>query len=262
MVGNLPTGLSLNAATGAITGTPLGTGTFSFQVIATNIAGNSVPVNLSIQAGLALAIVTTSPLPAGTVGVAYTPLTFQAAGVDGSYAATWGWAAQSGSSLPAGITFTTAGVLSGTPSAAGTYNINVTVTNGSTNATSPFTIVVGVPPVITFSTELSGVEGDAFTVNLSASGTAPIVWTATGLPAWLTLSSGGTLGTVGTIGTVGYFSFTVTATNAYGSDSRQFEMIVMGGNGLLWKDKEVAGFVFGDKEVEGVCMGENKIFNL
>ena len=45
--GNLPTGLTLNTATGAITGTPASTGTFNFTVTATNTAGANQQ-NLSI----------------------------------------------------------------------------------------------------------------------------------------------------------------------------------------------------------------------
>ena len=219
--GSLPTGLSLNASTGAITGTPLATGTFTFTVVASNIVGNSTPVTLSIEAGFALAIVTNSPLPNGTVNAVYTSLTFQVDGVDGSFPVTWAWAAQAGSSLPPGLSFNaTTGVLSGTPSAIGTYNVNVTVTNGSTNSTSPFSITVGAPPAITTDPVLAGGIDRPFTIVLNASGTTPITWSMTSGPtpsANIQLSSGGVLSWL--IPAIGTYSFTVVATNTFGNST-------------------------------------------
>jgi len=226
--GGLPTGLSLNQTTGQITGTPMATGTFIFTVVATNVAGNSVPVQLTIDAGLALSITTTSPLPSGTLNSTYTPVTFRAEGVDGSYTTTWGWAAQAGSSLPPGLTFnTTTGVLSGTPSSAGVYNIIVTVTNGSTNSTTPFTITIGAPPVITTSPSLTGGVNRPFTAVLSASGTAPITWNMVGSPVWIsgpggppqnidiTISSTGVVSWL--VAIESYYEFTAVATNTFGN---------------------------------------------
>src|SRR5690606_24926239 len=52
--GALPTGLTLNAATGAISGTPTASGTFNFTVTATNTSGtDSQPHSLLITLGLA-----------------------------------------------------------------------------------------------------------------------------------------------------------------------------------------------------------------
>ena len=49
--GSLPAGLSLNAATGAITGTPVAAGTFSFTAQVTDSAGQTATAALSITAG-------------------------------------------------------------------------------------------------------------------------------------------------------------------------------------------------------------------
>ena len=69
--------------------------------------------------------ITTASLPSGTVGAAY----------DASLAAQGGtapytWSLASGS-LPPGLALSAAGVLSGTPSAAGTYSLNVAVKDSS-----------------------------------------------------------------------------------------------------------------------------------
>ena len=226
--GSLPTGLQLNA-NGSITGTPLATGTFTFYVIATNAAGSSSPISLQIQAGNALAIVTTSPLPNGTVSTPYSGITFQAAGIDGSYSTTWSWSAQSGSSFPPGLSLNgTTGVLSGTPSALGTFNVNVTVTNGVSNSTSPFTITVGSPPVITSNLELGGGIYRPFSITLQATGTQPITWRMVGesSPATnITINSQGICSWL--IPEIGNYTFIAIATNAFGDSApAQFTLTI------------------------------------
>ena len=227
--GSLPAGLSLNQSTGIITGTTAESGVFSFTVVATNIAGSSAPVTLFIEAGNALAITTASPLPIGILSVPYTPLTFQADGLDASYIYTWSWAAQAGSSFPPGLILNgTTGVLSGTPTAIGTYNINVTITGGGASTTSPFTITVGAPPVITSSPNLGGGVSRPFSIVLQASGTQPITWAMTVAPtpaADMQLNSAGVLSWL--VPVLGTYTFTVVATNVFGNSAPvQFTIII------------------------------------
>jgi len=227
--GSLPTGLSLNPNTGIITGTPVEGGSFTFTVVATNIAGTSDPVTLTIEAGSALAITTTSPLPNGIRGVVYTPLTFNADGTDVSYVYTWSWAAQAGSSFPPGLTLNgTTGVLSGTPTAIGTYNVNVTITGGGTSATAPFTITVGAPPVITSNPNLGGGVSRPFSTVLQASGTQPMTWAMIAGPtpaADIQLNSAGVLSWLSPI--LGTYTFTVVASNVFGDSAPvQFTLII------------------------------------
>ncbi|MCL2748263.1 MAG: putative Ig domain-containing protein, partial [Oscillospiraceae bacterium] len=225
--GSLPTGLSLNANTGAITGVPLASGRFTFTVAATNIAGNSAPAQFIVDAGLALAIVTTSPLRSATVNVLYGALQFVAEGIDTS--ATVAWSVGAGTTLPQGMTLSTAGVLSGTPASTGTYNFSITITNGAAVATSPFTLFVGAPPVITSPPVLGGGVDRPFTTVLSASGSTPITWTMTAGPAWtggpkpppptidITLASNGVLSWL--IPTEGNYTFTAVAANEFGNSA-------------------------------------------
>jgi hypothetical protein len=61
------------------------------------------------------------------VGVAYSPVTFAASSGTPPYT----WSVTSGSSLPPGLSLSTAGVLSGTPSAAGNFSFTVTVSDSA-----------------------------------------------------------------------------------------------------------------------------------
>jgi Putative Ig domain len=82
--------------------------------------------------------VQTFSLPQGTVGAPYPTTTLQASGGVSPYA----WVVDSGS-LPAGLSLDSTGVLSGTPSAAGTFNFDVTVQDSNlATGSSPETIVV------------------------------------------------------------------------------------------------------------------------
>jgi hypothetical protein len=83
--------------------------------------------------------ITTATLPNGTVGAAYSQ-TLAAAGGSGTLA----WSISTGA-LPGGITLSSAGSLSGTPTAPGTFNFTVSVTGGGQSASKAFTITVGVP---------------------------------------------------------------------------------------------------------------------
>lgn len=87
--------------------------------------------------GGALSITTASPLAPGTSGVAISRTLASAGGVP-SYV----WTVDSGA-LPPGTTLSPAGVISGTPAPAATYNFVIRVTDGAGNfATKAFTLVI------------------------------------------------------------------------------------------------------------------------
>ena len=89
-------------------------------------------------------ITTTSPLTSGTVGIPYSAQ-FQAMG---DTPITWTYDA-----VPGGLTFTSGGLLSGTPTTAGTSTINVTATNGAGSAgPTGFSITIGAAGVFSRAT--------------------------------------------------------------------------------------------------------------
>jgi hypothetical protein len=120
--GSLPAGLRLDESTGVISGRPTQAGTSNFTVQVTDSLKGKAAKVLSIKIyALPLSVTTTPPLPDGQVGVAYSQ-TLTASGGSGSY--TW---SKSGGSLLAGLRLTSTGVISGTPTRAGTANFNVRV---------------------------------------------------------------------------------------------------------------------------------------
>ncbi|WP_171904895.1 Ig domain-containing protein, partial [Hoeflea olei] len=164
-------------------------------------------------------VVTLSPaagaLNAGQVGTAYTQ-TITASGGTAPYS----YAVTSGS-LPAGLTLSTGGVLSGTPTTAASASFTVTATDANNDTgDAAYTLQVNAAPVVVTLSPAAGAlnagqVGTAYTQTITASGgTAPYSYAVTSgsLPAGLTLSTGGVLS--GTPTTAANSSFTVTATDA------------------------------------------------
>ena len=83
-------------------------------------------------------------------------------------------------------------------------------------------------PTITTDSLPNGTEGTSYSQTLTATGTAPITWSIaedSSLPAGLSL--GADTGVISGIPTAdGTFNFTVTATNDYGSDSKEFTLTI------------------------------------
>jgi hypothetical protein len=230
---SLPAGLNLSAA-GVITGTPTTAGTYSVVVTATDTASHKATATLAIVVDAGVSV-TTASLPAGVVGSVYTQTTLAATGGAGS-PYTWTWAAAAGSSLPGGLTFSGAGVLTGSPSTSGSYNVVITAKDSANNTGSKtFTITVNGAVSITTTSLPNGYQGTAYTsTQLAATGGAgtPYTWTwvagsGSSIPAGLNLSTGGLI--TGTPTASGTFSVVITAKDSASNTAQAtFTILVEG----------------------------------
>ena len=133
--GNLPQGLTGTAGntTYTITGTPQLLESQTFTIEITDQSGQA-PVSRVYTISIAqnVPVVSTSSLPSGTVGSSYSSTSLSATGGTSPYTynITLG-------SLPPGLTMTSGGLISGTPTTDGTYNFSVAATdNGTPKQTS------------------------------------------------------------------------------------------------------------------------------
>ncbi len=140
--------------------------------------------------------------------------------------------------LPAGLTLSPAGLLSGTPAAgtAGLYILGVTASNGvAPSYTADVDVAVDGPPAITSTDQVTfytGVASSTFTVT--ASGYPEPTFSETGtLPSGVTLSSAGVLSGTPAAGTAGVYPITVTATNSAGTATQAFTLTVDGGSAYV-----------------------------
>ncbi len=209
--GSLPPGLSLNAATGAITGTPTTSATNNFSITATDglSATGSRAYSVTINAAIT---VNPATLPDAMLGTPYSQ-TITATGGNGSYVFS-----VSAGSLPPGLTLNAVtGVISGTPTAAGASNFTITVTDGlGATGQRPYAFTVAATLVIAPPTLPNGAVGSPYAQTITASGgTAPYTFAvgAGTLPGGITLNA--TTGVLSGVPTVaGPFTFTVSATDA------------------------------------------------
>jgi hypothetical protein len=214
-----PQGLTLSS-TGELSGTPTQVGTFTFSIDATDSStGVGAPYSTSTSYTVTIAaptiVVAPGSLPNAQAAVAYNQ-TITASGGNGpySYAVTAG-------ALPAGVTLSSNGALSGSPTAGGTFNFTVTATDSTTGGTftgsTAYSLVVDAPAIVLSSAALPNptvaVSGYSQTITATG-GNAPYTYavTAGALPAGMSFSSAGVLSGTPTAG--GTFNFTVTATDS------------------------------------------------
>jgi hypothetical protein len=191
--GSLPSGLTL-ASTGAITGTPTTVASsvaLTFTVTDSGSPAQTKTANLSITIAAAPtpATITTTSLPPGKVGTAYS-VTLAATGGKQPFT----WMITSGT-LPAGLALdATTGVISGTPTAVAS-NVALTIVVKDANNTTSSGVTLGLTVAASFSiattTLPNGQISSPYSATLTPSGgVAPITWSQTGgtLPAGLSLS--------------------------------------------------------------------------
>lgn len=194
----LPPGLNLSPDTGTVSGTPTTAGVYSFTISMkdSSPSGNQASLScvITITSPAALTITSADP-PEAILGVPYggdSGYSLLASGGVAPY--TWTWAAAAGSSLPPGLELSTAGVIVGTITTAGSYTFGVTVSDSESspaqltsiytinvNDATGLTITSGTPPSGKVGVSYGGshlVQGHQFYgFPLSAiGGTPPYTW--------------------------------------------------------------------------------------
>jgi hypothetical protein len=224
----LPAGLSFNSSTGLISGTPTSSGSTTVAIGASNAFGTGVgSVNITISGGGGAPVISSPTTASATVG---TPFTYQIVASNSpiSYAA---------ANLPSGLSISTStGLISGTPTVAGTWTATIEATNLQGTNTASLDITVADPnstpgnqPQITSSLNVSGRVGTPFTYTIVATNT-PTSFSATSLPGGLSVDS--TTGVIsGTPTSSAVFNVTISATNANGTDSETLRLTIADSSG-------------------------------
>jgi len=231
----LPNGLTLNTSTGEISGIPTGTSnqTYTFTVTdQTPPTPQTATKTLQLIIGAAppdLIITTNSPLPSGTVTQPYNTVTLSSTGGTGTKT----WDISSGS-LPVGLTLSSSGLISGTPTTPGTSSPTFRVRdsgNPPDTATKQLSITIALPapPNITTTSLPAGSFNTAYNQTVSVTGgIGTLVWglISGALPPGLHLnSSNGNIS--GTATDAGSFNFTLRVTDQVPQfDQQNFAIII------------------------------------
>ncbi|MEO8126357.1 MAG: putative Ig domain-containing protein, partial [Bryobacteraceae bacterium] len=219
-------GLNLSSS-GLYSGTPTVPGTFEFTVrmtANTEDGDQTVASRCSITVDPPrLSIVSSCPLPAATVGQAYSR-TLQINGGRAPY--TWSLGSD-GTGLPRGLSISPAGVISGVPLAEGSFDFSISASSNTADGASPATKFCGItvrPAVLDLTTSCAlpgATAGVPYSQTLTvAGGTAPFSWSTIGLlPTGLSLSPDGRI--TGTPSVSAQFQFSTRVVDAHGTTSIQ-----------------------------------------
>lgn len=229
--GSLPAGMTLDATSGVISGTPASNGVSTFTISVTDSAQPAASDSASFTLTVAPLTISTASLANGALGTSYTQAIAMANGT-----APFTFKVTSGA-LPAGLALSTTGQITGTPTATGASTFTVTVTDAdSQTASQAYTLTVGGMAITTTSLP-NGTVGTGYLQAIAvANGTAPYTFAlasgSAALPAGLTLSAedssgkpGASSGSTGVISGVptaaGAYTFTVQATDKNGIQATQ-----------------------------------------
>jgi hypothetical protein len=229
--GALPAGVTLNAATGAVSGTPTAAGAFSYTIKVTDSGSPAQTATQVVSGAIAPATLTLAATASATaqVGQSYSQSNVASGGTTPyTYAVSVG-------ALPAGTMLSAStGTVSGTPTTAGAFSYTIKVTDSGSPAQTATQVVSGAiaPATLTLASTASSATqvGRAYSQsNVASGGTTPYTYAVSvgELPAGATLNvSTGTVS--GTPTAAGAFSYAIKATDS-GSPTAQTATQVVSG---------------------------------
>jgi hypothetical protein len=218
----LPSGLTINAATGVVTGTTTATGPASKANVTVKVTDKNLKTHSATFVWNTKVAV---QFPNATTPISLTkgtPYSGSVQGYGGTGPYTW-----TAANMPPGLTLSSAGLVSGTVTGSTRYLVTLTVTDSTgvsnstvvpVNVTTPAGQLQVTSPAMTPTPDRTNVKGTAITALAAAAsgGTAPYTWAATGLPPGLTFSTS-TNRVTGTPTTPGTFPVTLTVTDKNGA---------------------------------------------
>jgi hypothetical protein len=228
--GSIPPGLTLSTS-GVLTGTPATAGTYNFVIAVSDSAAQPQTATKTFTITITSALsITSSTLPGGAVGTAYTAAALAVTGGTPPYS----W---SGSIDPSsGLSVSGDGFVTGTPAASGTFNVSLLVTDSSfPQQTASKTLTVTIQPKLSITTTSplpAAVVGVFYTQQMSSTGPTSVTWSAIAgtVPPGLTLANNGTHEATlsGTPTVAGTFDFTaqVSSTDSSQTLSQAFHIVV------------------------------------
>jgi hypothetical protein len=230
----LPGGLSISAG-GVITGTPTTPGNFTPRLQVADSAdavADSGTLPITIVAAGAVLTITTNSIPSGQVGVAYSAQLNRTGGV-----APFVWSVQTGS-LPAGLSLNaSSGLISGTPTTAGTSALTFRITDDDavTDDSGVYNLTISAVAGVSILTSVlsKGEVGTAYSRTLTITGgdgdyTVSLI--AGSLPTGITLSVQTLSGTPTTVQTR---TFTIRAVDGNGlSDEQDLSLEIVAAGAL------------------------------
>jgi hypothetical protein len=138
--GSFPPGLSLSSG-GHISGIPTVAGTYTFYIRQTDNCGiegeGNAPFVIRIEGGAPPLVVSAQSLATGEADLAYAATLSSSGGAGSSRA----WSVSKGS-LPPGLSLSTDGHITGTPTTPGTFSFTATVSDGSSSSSRDFSLTV------------------------------------------------------------------------------------------------------------------------